>query len=338
MCDFSLPHRYILGVRIDYKPSGQWEKICHKWAREFNFSNGSLCIYQGIQHGLIEVGLGLTQLFPHKKRVHYFKNLSPHFIKLMMALALEGYEIKELTLQDMASPQNWLDQVNSKDLFVLYSVDDPILGHLYPVEEWEDLTRDKDIFKICVSHNWHHYIDIPKKQDNNKINLYSMNFECCLAHLGEKAHLKALISDSLHWDKYQVPQFKCLQQNENLIVEFESASNGMAPLSNIPRIFDRAVLCWEDMDGLALIDQICRDLEAPLKPPGEDQKFETTSFSRWGNEKSMESLLKTLNLSPNQIRGLVIFSHDIIDDSFVQTVQSARETVLKRQMGQAIDG
>ena len=77
---------------------------------------------------------------------------------------------------------------------------------------------------------------------------------------------------------------------------------------------------------------MAKDMNFSLKPPGEDKNLETTSLSRWGSEKSME-WLRVFGLSPNQIRGLVVFSHTIIDDSFVDSVNSARTTVLNRQLG-----
>ena len=325
-------------MRIDYRPSHQWGELCDELTRELNFSNGFVQIHQGVQHGLMEVGLGLARLFPHKKKIHYFKNLNPHFVKLMMVLATKGYEVKELTLEEMTSPQDWVAQIDRKDLFVLYSVDDPILGCLYPVGELERLTHGRGIFRICVSHNWHNYTEVPKRQDDYKIDLYSMDFGYCISHLGERAHVEELMSGSLNWDGFTNKttfEFGSLKESRDLIVEFESASSGMAPLSEKKRVFDRAVLCWEDLDGLALIDQIARDMGLFLRPPGEDKNFETTSLSRWSFEKSMESMewLKVVGISPNQARGLVIFSDKIIDDQFVNTVQLARTTVLNRQLG-----
>ena len=322
-------------MRIDYYLPGQWENLCNELAQELNFSDGFVQIYQGLQHGLMEVGLGLAQLFPQRKRIHYFKDLTPHFVNLIMALAREGYEVKELTLQDMTSPQKWVDQLTRKDLFILYSMDDPILGRLYPVEKLEQLTHDKNTFKICVSHNWHNYVDIPKRQSDHKISLYSMDFGYCISHLGERVRLGELMSNSLNWSGFanKTPTFGALKESRDLIVNFESALSGVAPLSESQRIFDRAVLYWEDIDGLALIDQIAKNMGLPIMPHGEDKNFETTSLSRWRTEKSM-GWLKVFGLSPNQTRGLVVFSHKLIDDQFINVVQSAREEVLNRQSGQ----
>ena len=224
-------------MRIDYRPR-QWEKLCHEAFQKLNFSNGSVQIYQGLPHGLMEVGLGLARRFPNKKKISYFKNATPYFVKLMTFLAAEGYEIKELTLEDMTAPQGWLSQIDSKDLFVLYSVDDPILGCLYPVSELEPLLSDKGIFQICVSHNWHNYTDVAKKQDDRKASLYSMDFGYCISHLGKRVHVEELVSGSLNWENFsnKALQFGTTQQSKDLIVKFESAFNDWAPFSETPRI------------------------------------------------------------------------------------------------------
>ena len=282
----------------------------------------------------MEIGLGLAQFFPHKKRVYYFKNLNPYFMRLIKVLALEGYETQELTLQEMASPQKWMAQIHSKDLFVLYSLDDPFLGQLYPVEDLESqLSENQQIFRICVSHNQHKYTKIKKQQDNHKVTLYSIDSQSCLAHFGKRVHTKELISPSLNWNSWSDKNldFGSMAQKKELVTGFEAALNKTPPLSHAQRIFDRAVLCWEDMDGFALIYQMAQDMDLPLGPPGADPHFETTSPSRWKSENFIK-WLENLEFI-QQVRGLVILSHKLIDSQFVDVVRSARKKVLERQSG-----
>ena len=284
----------------------------------------------------MEVGLSLSRLAPHKKRFYYFKDLNPYFYPLFMALATEGYEAKELSLEDMDSPKDWVDQIDAKrDLFVLYSADEPLLGRLYPVDKMERLTSDKGLFRLCLSHNKHKYIKTPDKQDRHKVNLYSMDSQICVSHFSKEAHIDEPISDSLNWNNMGSPLslFGSLQENKDLIVTFENKLNSKPLFQSTPRIFDRAIVFWEDLDGFALIDQVAKDMGLSLSPPGEDQNFETPSLSRWISQKSM-TWLKTLGISPNQMRGLVIFSQELLrSSSFIDIVQSARKTVLKRQSG-----
>ncbi len=345
----------------------------------------------------MEVGFGLTRLFPHRKRIHFIKGLSSHFSQLITTLAVDGYDVVEWTLEDlqgMISSTEWEQKLDSKDLFVLYSMDDPLLGRLFPVQALEKIARDKKIFQICISHSWHHYVSremILQGQNSYKISLYSMDFKCCLAHLGERSQIEALTSSSLNWEEWlhrdiglewnhmtqatQVLSPPKVNENKNreLILQFESTIRNndqdfsiaprdpnnsnpsntprdsstssiphvpndsnppemIAPLHGAPRLFDRAVLCWEDMDGLTLIDCIAKEMNLELAPPGEDKNFETTSLSRWHCEKSM-GWLQDMGISPNQARGLVIFSHSIINDRFIDILLWARKAVLHRQLG-----
>ena len=300
---------YTKAMNIDYRPDGEWEKLCNEWSEGLHFTNGFVRVHQGLPHALMEVGLGLSKLLPHKKRFYYFKDLNPHFNPLFMALATEGYEAKELSLKDMECPREWVEGIDSRrDLFVLYSVDDPVFSRLFSTDKMESLTSGKRLFRLCVSHNKHKYIEGPKEQDSYKINLYSMDFQTCISHFSKEAPSEEIISSSLNWShmSQQVPLFNSLKENKDLILSFERAVNTEPLFENIPRIFDRAIVYWEDMDGLALIDQVSKNRGLSLAPPGEDQNFETTSLSRWGSGKSME-WLRAFDLSPNQQRGLVIF-------------------------------
>ncbi|MEQ1664928.1 MAG: hypothetical protein ABL927_06080, partial [Bdellovibrionales bacterium] len=84
------------------------------------------------------------------------------------------------------------------------------------------------------------------------------------------------------------------------------------------------------------IDRLAKKLNMQLQAPGFDSRLETTSLSRWGGVRTMD-FLAVHNLSPEQIRGLVILSSEIVaNPNIVQIITQVRNEILADQMGETV--
>jgi hypothetical protein len=120
------------------------------------------------------------------------------------------------------------------------------------------------------------------------------------------------------------------------VLDFENSAPARAKAlfqnQDAGRTFDRAAVYFEDMDGYAFLDELARQMGEPLKAPGHEWRFETTSLSRWGGIRTMD-WLKAQGLTPEQSRGLVVIDARLLDTRFEQLFSSARESVLRLQNG-----
>lgn len=332
-------------MQIDFRAPDSWLKLNDTLAESLgiDLDKNKAHIYQGVAHALVEICVGLTKLYPLKKKIYYFKNMNPLFEAVLMPLARDGYKLVPLSLDVLHSQDEWLAKLEREDLFVLYSADEPLLGRSYDLQKFEEKIKDKNIFKIKVSHGQHFYnfdeLMKFKLVENNKAVIYSLARDMAIAVLGERGRVGAITADQLYYrNSYSLDWFqKSRILDLNKIESFEQKKIADSKPIFKPgdfRVPDRAVIYWQDMDGAAVIDRLAESLNIQLNPPGEEIRLETTSLSRWGGVRTM-SFLESQGLSPEIIRGLVIIHHDFLDShgEFEKTLIEVRNSILKDQLG-----
>ena len=296
----------------------------------------SLKLYQGLHHALMEVVMGLAKQFPFKKDIYYWKGIDPFLEPVAMALAREGYKVTPLNLEQITNPDSWMNTLPKDTLMVILPEDDPLLGKLHPIQAVTEKLKDQKIFSVKLAHHAFHYRPWPTTLNKFQVEIYAINSHLTLAFLGERARFGDWMSEGLIWKGDEVEVIKKLRPEKtidaNKITAFEkSLAPDFTPLFKTEdRLLDRAVFYREDMDGLALIESLAELLKTELLPPGEETRFETPSLSRWGGLRTMD-WLKAFSLTPNQIRGLVILSSDLINPDLRSLLSKAKDEVLKRQ-------
>lgn len=327
-------------MRFDFKAQGLWAELNEEIEAKLDLSKSAARarVFKGLSHALFEITQGLIKQFPHRKKVYYFKGLDPSHDLAMMALAREGFAVNPLPFTVFDTPEEFIKTLDKEALFILYSEDDPILGKKFPVANLENLLKTQKIFRIRASHNTFRFQDEHHNIDKEEVRVFSMRTNLALALLGERAKTTPLVVEGLPWNqevKEQVfNELKLKKENRDLILNFEKQKPGDATAffaaDDSSRVFDRAVLYWNDMDGWAFLTELAKVLSIELAPPGEDLRFESTSHSRWHDLKAM-GWLKNHGLSAEQVRGLVIIDAGQINPQLTDAFASARKKILKLQ-------
>jgi hypothetical protein len=286
---------------------------------------------------LMDAAYGLRRLSSFKKKILYFKDMDPNFTPVVTALAKEGIELIAMDLKCLKSPESIIEQLGKDILFVLYSVDDPILGRLFEIEKFESLLAENSCFRIRISYNQHLYADLPKA-DRNTLHIWGAPSGLALLGLGERVRVGASGSELRSWSGVHsaeiIDELQARENKKNKVIEFEEGFRTFAslPMENRERVWDRAVLAWPDMDGSAVIDSLGGRMNLALSPPGELGVLESTSLSRWGGLKTFD-WLHSWDLSPEIIRGLIVIDADILSADLALKIREVRTSLLEDQNG-----
>lgn len=341
-------------MQINFRTSSEWSNLNEHISEylNLNLEKNWVRVYQTTAQAIIETVVSLSKNFPLKKKLYYLKKMDPAFEAAIMLLAKEGFKVVELGFEVLDAPDEWSSGITKEDLFVLYSADDSLFGKTYDLSKFEKSLNEKNLFQIRVSNARHFYegLPVPNVLNRNSIQIFNLGYEHALTLLGERARVGSIVAGQLNYQK--LPDLGWVKNprtsSEKLILDFESknisGAQAFFKLSDgIPltvnsngRIFDRAVIYWPDMDGYAFIDRLAKKLNMQLQAPGFDSRLETTSLSRWGGVRTMD-FLAVHNLSPEQIRGLVILSSEIVaNPNIVQIITQVRNEILADQMGETV--
>ena len=321
-------------MHISLKKEALWSEYNTVLQNQLSLKKTVTQGYQGVRHALNEVGTGLARLFPHRKQIYFFKDLDPSYSSMMMDLAADGYELVPLSLEHFENLE-WMEQLGRETLMVVYPIDDPIFGRLNTTAEFYAQLSEKKVFQLGVSHSAHFY------QGWSEVHKYearicSWSVERAVALLGERAQVKARVAPTLSWSVSELEKasFEMLSMSESRVCRFESKSvaDSTALLSGTPRLYDRAVLTWLDMDGYAIVDQL-HQLAGSRFQSGSGALIETSSLSRWGGMKTM-NWLENYGYSKNQIRGTLVVAESCLDDEFESLLLQAVNNVKQMQRGQ----
>ncbi len=336
-------------MHIDFRASGNWQRIndsvSERLAGHAVDFGAEARIYQGIRHALVEAVIGVSQLYPLKKKVFYFNKMNPYFEMAILPLAKLGYKLMPLELSVLDAPDEWVSTLGREDLLLLYSVDDPLLGRTYNCEKLESLLADKNLVQIRVSHARHFISGLSSELPRYRVNLYSLAAPTlALACLGDRTRFGVQTAPQLFYDDVTDEMLNEVVHPAPLSEESVSAwQNDLALAVHASvlwpdrgdRINDRALIYWSDIDGYALIDRLASRLNFSLRSPGFENRIETTSLSRWGGVKTMD-FYREWGIDPNILRGLIMVSSSFrTAGGFTEALSQARNDVLKDQYGSA---
>ncbi len=282
--------------------------------QEFSLGSASFSpqLLRSTREAVWEFGQALTQLFPTKKTVVYYKNGGPEFEPLATDLARQGFAIKPVTLDELRLPQEWLEPIIKDVLFICINVDDPITGELIDYGLLFDYLKDKRLVRFLVSHQAHRWV-VPPAPHFYDLRFLSLGPQKTLALLGERARVTPNLSASLDWPvstfaeactELHVTAIDQMKKNQQVIEALEAnLPKAIKPvLQTKNRLWDRAVLEVSGVDGAAFIALLAERLQGQLtglRSPervalegeilssvGGDSDFEATSLCRWNSDRA----------------------------------------------------
>jgi hypothetical protein len=329
-------------VRIDLHPTETWSAVSEQYRAALPglASNTQIQIYAGYQHALHEAALGIARLFSHKRSIATVEPVEPAVAAIEAVFASETYNIRHFCDDASFSDSSELD---SGDLaFVVLADDDPATGRLYGHSSILQELKDQRTFRIHISHAAHCFNRGVIQPAPFEVRILSLSPERALLVAGERFKVVPALAPSLPWhapvavsDRLAVFPDERYQAQRKAILEFEtSLPKGFRPYfksTDQQRLFDRAVIVADGLDGYAVIDELARAVALKLHDfPGSDDKLETISPCRWNEPRVTEWLLK--RGEPEEVvRGLFVVEPALINPGLPDRLQAVAQTLRSLQ-------
>lgn len=301
---------------IPFQNIDQWEEKNNEIHAALNLPETiSVKNHSGIIASLREVLLGVSQMFPHKMTIA-FQSKTAHYIDdAMKSFSRQGY--KTIALDGAEPPKD--------TLAVVLANDHPVTGELYNHTITTHGFSEKKIFVIRLSHNEHFYRELNKSLSPYEIAIYNIDDKNAISISGERAKFSAYFSPYLSWNEKTRLPFNSKKEKETEIKDFENHLPNHAHLffsKDAPRLYDRSIIYWNDIDGFALINEMEKNLE----------NLDTLSICRWGNSLVFRPYIRP-DISDEAFRGSIIISGDIVSKDLREKLNLAVEKILKTQNG-----
>lgn len=343
-------------MRVDLQIPDTWDVVNQSYRQALALGEGGYSVqtYLGLRHALWEICGQLSQLFPNRKTIGYFSRAVPVFESVAVAMSREEYTVKVLREEDLNNPAAWLEPVAKELLFLVTEADDPVTGALYEFPQLDEVLKDKRIFRLVISHAMHTCVPLTPPRAL-EARLLSLRADRTVALLGERVKVQPPIASGLSWAAISPnaarADLACVDSGEyetmrTRVEAFErSLPAGAVRIldPSKPRLFDRAVFAYRDIDGLALITELARELACDMRAPGERGWLETASLCRWQDERVLRGLgdrglvardtISNSKLTPELIRGLVILSAESLVGDVKRKLEAARARLLALQNG-----
>jgi hypothetical protein len=302
-------------VLIPVQGSESWEERNGEIHNELKLpETTTVKVHPGIIPALREITLGLSQLFPHKMTIAYQPKVAFYIDECLKTFSRQGY--KTLPLDGNEPPKD--------TLAVIIANDHPVTAELYNNTILTHGLSEKKVFIIRLSHNEHFFREPPKSISPYEVTVFDNN-ESAISIAGERAKFTAYISPNLNWkQKIELP-FNTKKERENEVKGFEKNLPKGANLffaKEVPRLYDRSLIYWKDIDGLAIVSEM-------HEPLGE--RLDTLSICRWGNAQAFRPYLP--DVSDEALRGTVIISSEIINEKLKEKFETVTQKVLQIQNG-----
>lgn len=325
-------------MRIDIPANESWRALSDEYRSALGFAADPgvhVQVYAGYQHALYEATHGLARLFSHKRSIGLVEPAEPAIAQLAVMFAEETYNIRHWS-------EAVLDSIDASDLaFVLFSDDDPVTGRLYDHSRLLTALKDQRVFRIHVSHSEHRFLGALSRPAPFEARILSLSPERAVLIAGERFRVQPQLAPMLPWKSHGTADEHLARvaapvydEQKARILDFESRlPQGLRPYftADEKRVFDRAVIIAEGVDGSAVIDEIARVLNHPLTPAGTQSDLETTSPCRWNHPRFTDWLLRR-GETEEIIRGLIALTPQVLTADLPDRL-AATATLLRSLQG-----
>lgn len=295
---------------------------------QFGFAEGqNLFLCHSLAHAVTEVVKGLAQLFPHKMNIAIRRDTSPHIENIAKGFSRDGLQAVPMTAGDIVDVDGALAKLGKSALIYIAADDDVLTGEIFYSGELEKKLSDQKVFSLRISHD---FFNKPLALGPYSIWIHQIAENLVLTAFGERVVMERLFFP-LEGEFYPWPQaLRKVEENKAAVMGFEESCQTFAktPLYNkVNRLYDRAVLIFEDIDGSALRDLLLQEV-GDLKP----DFIETSSLCRWGRLKGVEWLYYQ-GYTLEQVRGLVAISSMALGSELTKNVERIYRKIKRLQEG-----
>jgi hypothetical protein len=327
-------------VFVDQRFENHYYDVVNECLKEWvgNREGLELRLYQSVEHAINEITQGLAQMFSHRNEVLCFRGMSPYYRRPMLLLARRGLMVHEGGFADFSEPSYLETHLNRSSLLVAYNLDDPLTGRLFSPNALRKAMEGKNVYCLTISHS-HHLFNKPSfLVGSHEVQIFSFPDQGALALLGSRTRGVAETGPFLRWTPWEKKVFgeivPLTENDRTAILAFEAScpGGGVPLLSNQEaRLWDRALISWEDIDGEALIHTLTQVLEVHKGPGPWSHLMETASLCRW-QTLGGSHWLQLQGFTPKQIRGLLVLDRELIYmPEFSDLVYEAVEQLRHRQ-------
>lgn len=331
-------------MRIDLPLKETWDAVSEQYRAALPGLSPAtqVQIYAGYQHALFEATVGLGRLFSHKRSIATVEPAEPVAAAIEAAFAGEGYNIRHLRDLSSLNASSAADEAllqNATELaFVVFSDDDPVTGRVFDHSRLLGELKDQRIFRIHLSHAAHRFAPGIPQPAPYEIRICSLSPERALLVAGERFKIQPALAPRLPWhaaasvderlavispERYQVQKKTILDFEDSLPEGFRSYFDA----KDQQRVFDRAVIVADEVDGFALIDELARALGVALAvAPGVDGQLETSSPCRWNDLRYTDWLLAR-GEKETTIRGLIVIDPALLKPELPSALVTAARTL-----------
>lgn len=302
-------------MKINWSPRSFSEQSKEQLFHKFSVPTGAR-VYVSALQSLFEITRGLTELFLHKRSVAIIQDGSPYWATVSAQLSRQGLSVQIFEYKDIQNTDVWLDKLKKDTLFVAFASEHLFSAEIYNFDVLKEKMHSKKIFTIELSH-------LPLSGGFNsslgeyqaQIYLYSNQF--ALALLGSRVQSIAdLYSGSIVFSEEYIKEISSnLEQaanenrlsshNQSRVEKFEAQlpqyTKAFFTL-NASRIYDRAVIRFENIDSFAVQELL-------EQKTGIKNKIVATSLCRWQGIRTNE----WTKWSDEVIRSTLLVPIDCID-------------------------
>lgn len=284
---------------------------------------------KGLAHSYTEVTRGLYSVFSHKMVMSFYDDTHPLVDKALGYFSREGFKTYPYSYHGRITVEKIIQDIGKSCLFFATSKLDPLTGELFDHSLLQvELEKLKTVFIEITDAS----LQNPKALEVGPYNikLFSITHDLSVAILGERVRIDRLHFDSLYFSNESVRQVRELnlagEENKAEIQKFETACGSFCdvPLLARPRVYDRAVLSFKDIDSSALAELL-------IEQEGLSQgDIEVGSLCKWQDARKLQWLAQQ-GFSPEQIRGLVIIRSKAVSSQLASAVETHYRAILKLQ-------
>jgi hypothetical protein len=325
-------------MHIDIVSTETWQTLGDELKNTFagtlfpTEANVQLRAYRGAGHAAYEATESLMQVYAHKKNLAHVKGLTPVFDFLIAQFLKEAYQIQTVEHTGIKSPEIWVEQLKKDTNFVLLAEDHPITGEVFETETLDKLLNEKKIYSIRVSHARHFQVTEDVRPCSARI--LSFGPDLAITVYGTKFKAGGLTAPQMGWDKAGVIQKIQRKRkrvfDQSLVQNFENALSEFKYFANpVPRLYDRAVLSFPEVNGEALVQDIAQAMS--LNKNLAEDLMSTTSQCSWEDPLSFKNWWIPAP-TPEAFRGLVVFSAEILArKDFANLVKTSYDNIRSLQ-------
>jgi hypothetical protein len=326
-------------MRLNLPRTDDWAQLNQSYRQALGLADDprySIQIYTSVSHALSEVCTSLSDLIPHKRTVAHFASMGPDFDSVAVTLSKKELTLKKFTHEEILAAEFFTPL--AKDLLLLVTgIDDPVTAARHDFNFLTERLKEKKYYHIQLSNFLHAHEPI-KLPTHYEVLVLSLTQNRTLVIAGERAKIKPDLTPKLviDWD----PSGEVLNAVQNIflkktsagdekvqeanarILEFEkNLPSGMRPYFSLgaARVFDRAVVLCEGVDGLSLISRL-----------GEDSNFETTSLCRHFDQKLFLHLISS-EISFENLRGMILIDESQLSPEFKKKLTQTYTELLSEQ-------